>query len=128
MSLFDRLIRQVRTGVVTSRYPAEPPILAPATRQLPTLDAARCTRDAACVSACPTGAIMLAADAWVVDAGRCVFCGACARACPTDAIRLNGGVTLAASASAGLLHVTRLAPAEPGWPKPPGTSDGASTR
>ncbi len=128
MSILDRLIRPLRTGVVTSRYPVEPPDLAAATRQLPTLDVSRCTRDAASVSVCPTGAITLAADAWVVDAGRCVFCGACARACPTDAIRLDGGVTLAASAAAGLLHVTPLAPAQPGSPRRSGAPDGAATR
>ena len=106
--MLDRLLRPLRTGVVTSGYPAEPPFLAPATRQLPTLDATRCTRDAACVTVCPTGAITLAAEAWTVDAGRCVFCGACARACPADAIRLDGGVTLAATTAGGLRHVTPL--------------------
>ena len=106
--MLDRLLRPLRTGVVTSGYPAEPPFLAPATRQLPALDAARCTRDAACVTVCPMGAITLAAEAWTVDAGRCIFCGACARACPADAIRLDGGVTLAATTTAGLLHVTPL--------------------
>jgi hydrogenase-4 component H len=109
VSLLDRLIRPIRTGIVTSRYPTAPPRLEPATRQLPMLDASRCTREASCVAVCPTGAITLAVDAWVVDAGRCVFCGACARACPTDAIRLDGGVTLAATTPDGLLHVTPLA-------------------
>ena len=108
MSIVDRLLRPLRTGIVTSRYPAEPPLLQPATRQLPLLDVARCTRDGACVAACPTAAITLTADAWIVDAGRCVFCGACARACPADAIRLAGGITLAASSPAGLLHATPL--------------------
>ena len=108
MSMLDRLLRPLRMGVVTSAYPAEPPVLAPATRQLPVLDVARCTRDAACVTACPTGAITLAPDAWTVDAGRCVFCGACARACPAGAIRLEGGVLLAATTAEGLRHVTTL--------------------
>jgi len=108
VSILDRLLRPLRTGIVTSRYPAEPPLLQPATRQLPLLDARRCTRDGACVPACPTAAITLAADAWIVDAGRCVFCGACARACPEDAIRLDGGVTLASSSLAGLAHATPL--------------------
>jgi formate hydrogenlyase subunit 6/NADH:ubiquinone oxidoreductase subunit I len=108
MSILERLLRPLRTGVVTSRYPAEPPLLQPATRQLPLLDAVRCTRDGSCVSVCPTAAIVLAPESWTVDAGRCVFCGACERACPADAIRMEGGVTLAASEAAGLLHVTGL--------------------
>ena len=109
MSFFQRLVRPFRTGVVTSRYPAEPPPIVPATRGLPTLDALRCTREAACVAVCPTAAIALGTADWTVDAGRCVFCGACARACPTGAISLDGGVLLAAATPAGLLHVTRLA-------------------
>jgi formate hydrogenlyase subunit 6/NADH:ubiquinone oxidoreductase subunit I len=111
VSILDRLLRPLRTGVVASRYPAAPPLLQPATRQLPVVAADRCTRDASCVTVCPTGAIGLLADSWTLDAGRCVFCGACARACPSDAIRLDGGVTLAVASPDGLLHVTRLAPA-----------------
>jgi formate hydrogenlyase subunit 6/NADH:ubiquinone oxidoreductase subunit I len=106
--MLDRLLRAWRTGIVTARYPAEPPVLEPAVRGLPELDPGRCTREAACATACPTGAITLAADAWIVDAGRCVMCGACARACPTEAIRLGVQVTLAATTPDGLLHVTPL--------------------
>jgi formate hydrogenlyase subunit 6/NADH:ubiquinone oxidoreductase subunit I len=110
VSILDRLIRPLRTGVVTSRYPAEPPVLQAATRQLPAVDPARCTPDGACVTACPTAAIGLDGGTWRVDAGRCVFCGACARACPVDAIAMTGGVVLAATSPAGLVHVTTLVP------------------
>jgi formate hydrogenlyase subunit 6/NADH:ubiquinone oxidoreductase subunit I len=106
--VIDRLLRARRTGIVTSRYPAEPPVLAPAVRGLPILDPERCTREAACAAACPTGAITLAADAWLVDSGRCVMCGACEPACPATAIRLGREVTLAATTPDGLLHVTPL--------------------
>ena len=108
MDLIGRLLRPWRTGVVTSRYPAEPPLLEPAVRGLPELDASRCTSDAACVTVCPTGAIRLAAASWTIDAGRCVFCGACERACPETAISLGRQVTLAATTPTGLLHVTAL--------------------
>ena len=111
--MLGRLLRPLRVGVVTSRYPDAPPLLQPATRQLPRLDATACTRDATCVTVCPTGAITLAADAWVVDAGRCIFCGVCARACPESAISMDGGVTLAAATPDGLLHVTPLRVREP---------------
>jgi formate hydrogenlyase subunit 6/NADH:ubiquinone oxidoreductase subunit I len=108
VSILDRLVRPLRTGVVTSRYPAEPPLLQDATRQLPVVDRARCTSDGACVEVCPTAAIRLGQSAWQVDAGRCVFCGACARACPEGAIAMRGGVTLAATSPAGLVHTTLL--------------------
>jgi formate hydrogenlyase subunit 6/NADH:ubiquinone oxidoreductase subunit I len=108
--MLDRLLRGWRTGVVTSRYPAEPPRLEPAIRGLPEVDPDRCTREQACVTVCPTRAIVVDVTSWTVDAGRCVMCGACALACPTDAIRLGNAVTLAATTPAGLLHVTALRP------------------
>jgi hydrogenase-4 component H len=110
MDLFGRLLRPWRTGVVTSRYPDQPPLLEPGVRGLPEVDPDRCTRDAACVSVCPTAALRVEAASWTVDAGRCVFCGACQRACPEAAITLGRQVTLAATAPSGLLHVTALPP------------------
>lgn len=112
MSLLDRLLRPIRTGVVSSRYPTDPPLLQSATRGLPTVEALRCTREAACVTVCPTGAITLTSAAWVVDAGRCIFCARCALACPEGAIKMHGGVMLATSSIAGLLHSSGLAPSD----------------
>ena len=110
MDLVERLLRPLRTGIVSSRYPAEAPLLQPAVRGLPELDPAKCTRDSACVAVCPTGAIVLADDDWQIDAGRCVFCGACERACPVEAIALGTNVILAATSDEGLIHVTALRP------------------
>jgi len=107
MDWLERILRPLRTGVVTSHYPGSPPLLAPAARGLPVVDPERCTLAGACVTACPTGAITAAVGVdgagamggagptWTLDAGRCVFCGACERACPTEAIRLGDRVELA---------------------------------
>ena len=57
LDVFDRILRPLRRGPVTSRYPDVPPDLPPAARGLPELDPARCDGSAACVAACPTGAI-----------------------------------------------------------------------
>jgi formate hydrogenlyase subunit 6/NADH:ubiquinone oxidoreductase subunit I len=95
LDVFDRLLRPLRRGPVTSHYPDALPELPPAARGLPELDAARCNGNAACVAACPTGAIRLDAGTWSLDAGACIFCGACARACPTAAIALGNRIELA---------------------------------
>ena len=93
--VFDRLLRPLRRGTVTSPYPDGAPDLPAAARGLPELDPLRCDGSAACVDACPTGAIALSAATWSLDIGACIFCGACARACPRDAIRLGSQIELA---------------------------------
>lgn len=113
MDWLERILRPLRIGVVTSRYPGSPPLLAPAVRGLPVVDPERCTLEASCVTACPTGAITAAGGVgvggagagrtWTLDAGRCVFCGACEGACPTEAIRLGDRVELAVRERAALV-------------------------
>lgn len=47
----------------------------------------RCSGCAACVAACPTGAIHGERErAHVIDPGRCIDCGACGISCPHDAV------------------------------------------
>jgi hydrogenase-4 component H len=108
MDLLDRFLRPLRGRPLTRRYPDEPAVLPPTARGLPEVDPGRCDASAACVAACPTGAIALTADSWTVDAGRCVFCDACAVACPRDAIRLGPRFELAARSRVGLRSTTRI--------------------
>jgi hydrogenase-4 component H len=93
--VFDRILRPLRRGRVTSRYPDAPPDLPAAARGLPELDGSRCDGTGACVAACPTGAIRLDPATWSIDTGACIFCAACAAACPVDAIRLESRIELA---------------------------------
>jgi formate hydrogenlyase subunit 6/NADH:ubiquinone oxidoreductase subunit I len=95
LDVFDRLLRPLRRGPVTSHYPEVPPDLAPAARGLPELDASRCDGSASCVGVCPTDAIDLSDSVWSIDVGACILCGACARACPRDAIWLGPQIELA---------------------------------
>lgn len=106
MDALDRILRPLRRGPVTSRYPAAPPDLPAAARGLPVLVAARCDGTASCVTACPTRAIRVTAEAWSLDAGACIFCGACARACPAGAITLGPLIEVAADRRGGLVVVT----------------------
>ncbi|TAK00905.1 MAG: 4Fe-4S dicluster domain-containing protein [Chloroflexota bacterium] len=108
LDVFDRLLRPLRGRPVTSRYPDVRPELAAAARGLPELDTDRCDASAACVDACPTGAIRLEGQRWWLDLGACIFCGACARACPRDAIRLGPVIELAVLDLADLTIVRNL--------------------
>jgi Ni,Fe-hydrogenase III small subunit/Pyruvate/2-oxoacid:ferredoxin oxidoreductase delta subunit len=64
----------------------------------------------ACVSACPTGAIV-AAPALQIDLGRCVMCGDCAPACPSAKLGYSNDVRLACTDRAGLtISAARPAP------------------
>ena len=107
--LRERLLRPLVRGPLTARHPAVSPVLPPAARGLPVLDAGRCDASGACVGACPTGAITLDTGTWRLDLGRCVFCAACADACPRDAIALTGRVELAAGERSAIVVVTRIA-------------------
>jgi Ni,Fe-hydrogenase III small subunit/formate hydrogenlyase subunit 6/NADH:ubiquinone oxidoreductase subunit I len=131
LDIIRRLLTPALDPVPGSRYPNEPPLLQPATRGLPEVDLNACRQDGACVDACPTGAIELAAGggsvvggsarggsvvgasaggaadgsrAWSIDAGKCIFCGACALACPNSAIRMSSRIELAATDRAALVE------------------------
>ena len=108
IDLIDQFLRPLRRPPLTGGYPAEPAVVAPATRGLPELDPGRCNSSAACVSACPTGAIVLSPASWAIDVGRCVFCAACEMACPRDAIQLGQRFELAAQARESLILVTPI--------------------
>ncbi len=108
LDVVRRLLTPLREPLVTSRYPAVPPLLQGASHGLPEVDRLRCDRSAVCVEACPTDAITLQETGWAIDAGRCVFCSACALACPTDAIRMGSEVELAGRDRASLVSVTPL--------------------
>jgi hydrogenase-4 component H len=106
--VFDRILRPLRAGQVTSRYPQRPPDLPAAARGLPELDATRCDGTGACVEVCPTGAIGIVGPTWTLDVGACIFCGACARACPRDALALGTTIELAGLDRSSLVIARRF--------------------
>jgi formate hydrogenlyase subunit 6/NADH:ubiquinone oxidoreductase subunit I len=59
-------------------------------RELPDLDAARCTGCADCVVVCPTHCLALAGPLpWLPRPADCIACRACEVVCPTDAIQVR---------------------------------------
>jgi hydrogenase-4 component H len=109
--MFPWVRKGLRTGVLTTRYPATPEQMAEEFRGRPVLDAERCQADrgcTACVDVCLPGALQLlghtedekkttVADGQqlVLDYGRCIMCGLCVTACPENALRMTTDYELA---------------------------------
>jgi Ni,Fe-hydrogenase III small subunit/NAD-dependent dihydropyrimidine dehydrogenase PreA subunit len=118
------LRESLRTGRVTASYPrgAADAIY----RGRPRIDPSRCDRTAACVAACPAGALALQPVAegwrWQLDLARCVACGLCADACPSGALTMTHDVELAARTRDALLEgVTHQTGASSGSGTPTGS-------
>jgi formate hydrogenlyase subunit 6/NADH:ubiquinone oxidoreductase subunit I len=87
------IVKGLRTGIVTTRYPAAPEPQPGRWRGRPVLaaDACRaadgCTQ---CVAVCLPEALRLE-----LDYGRCIMCGLCVPACPTGALHMQPDYELA---------------------------------
>jgi NADH-quinone oxidoreductase subunit I len=99
------LVRGLRTGVLTTRYPHGTDAMPDGWRGVVELDPARCRPESAkppCVAACPSSALWLEWTAEPDDAAgvrfdplACVACGRCVTACPADALRMTPRFELA---------------------------------
>ncbi|HPA17166.1 MAG TPA: NADH-quinone oxidoreductase subunit NuoB [Verrucomicrobiae bacterium] len=91
--MFDILRKSLRTGVVTTRYPAASPEGTCHARGRPEIDWANWKDARTAAAVCPTGAIshVEAGGCRVarLDLAKCVFCGLCADV--DDAIRMSTG-------------------------------------
>ena len=86
----------IKTGDVTTKYPAVPFPVSPNFRGRVEHNPAQCMACAACTTACPPNALTMVTDpaagtrTWMFNYGRCVLCARCEEVCPTGAIVLSG--------------------------------------
>lgn len=112
------LVRGLRTGVVTTRYPRDSEELPTGFRGRPVFDSARCrAADGcnACVSSCLPGAISLSAQQndpssvrFSLNYAACIMCGLCVSACPEGAMGMSEDFELATRRSDDLVYATNL--------------------
>jgi NADH-quinone oxidoreductase subunit I len=113
--MFPWLRKGIRTGVVTTRYPASTETMPEAFRGRPALDIARCQAEQGCtecIQVCLPSALSLttitengtdktegttaqATQQFMLDYGRCIMCGLCVDACPADALHMAKDYELA---------------------------------
>lgn len=76
--MWRTILRSLRAGVVTTRYPEERVDPPDGSRGAPVIRAGEPFADLPPPSVCPSGAISAAGASFAIDLARCVFCGRCA--------------------------------------------------
>ena len=104
---FPWVRRGLRTGVLTTRYPAVHEAMAEEFRGRPVLHAARCLAGegcTACTQVCLPQALRAVAGEdeetprqITLDYTRCIMCGLCISACPAQALTMSQDYELAAT-------------------------------
>ena len=103
--MFKIVNDSIRTGIVTSRFPASVDPPPDGFRGKPVINFASCTACDKCAGACPTGAIAIRPEGpgrhVSISYGDCIFCGECESACP-DVVTLTKDFQLAVTEKAML--------------------------
>ncbi len=96
--MLTAILRSLRTGVVTIRYPDQPARVPERFRGAPGVRPGAPPEALPPPSVCPSGAISAseAPRRYAIDLARCLFCGRCAEGSPASAIELGRQVELAA--------------------------------
>lgn len=122
--MFFWVRKGLRTGVLTTRYPAQHELMPADFRGRPVIDPARCLAGqgcTACVDICLPGALHFdqagneedgtngTAKRLTLDLGRCIMCGLCTSACPADALHMTQEYELAVTHQEALRVVASFA-------------------
>ena len=101
--MLTAILRSLRTGVVTIRYPEDPAHPPERFRGAPAVRPGSLLDKLPSESICPSGAITREPGHYGVDVGRCIFCGRCAEDSLDGAIELGRQVELASRQRKGLV-------------------------
>jgi hydrogenase-4 component H len=109
--MFDILIKTLKTGTVTTKYPKKPDIAPSGFRGMPELLPDKCIFCGECAKVCPPGVIWLNEDAkektLTLSICGCIFCGMCEEVCPAGAVRLTQEYELGSKKKGDLLTIIR---------------------
>jgi len=100
--MLTAILRSLRTGVVTIRYPQDPASPPERFRGAPLVQPGSLMANLPAPSVCPSQAITSDSGRYTIDHGRCIFCGRCAERSAEGAIALGRQVELASRSRARL--------------------------
>lgn len=121
------ILKSLRTGVVTTRYPAEPATAPERFRGAPELEEGLPFDALPPPSVCPSGAITAGAEDYALDLGQCVFCGRCGQTAAEGPVTIGRRFELASRRRESLViqmkrdadgHTTAVPTAPPSEPVP----------
>jgi Ni,Fe-hydrogenase III small subunit len=101
--MLTAILKSLRTGVVTIRYPEAPAHPPERFRSAPAVCLGSLLDKLPPASVCPSGAIRREPERYGIDVGRCLFCGRCAQDSLDGAIELGRQVELASRQRKGLV-------------------------
>ncbi len=109
--MFDIIIKTLKTGTVTTKYPNNSEIAPAGFRGKPEILPEKCTLCGECAGVCPPGVIWLTKEqgeeSLTLSCCGCIFCGRCEEVCPHDAIKLTQEYELASKTKDDLLTIIR---------------------
>lgn len=92
LSLFT-VFKHLFKKPVTLEYPEKKKEVGENFRGKPVVDG--CIRCGNCQKVCPSGAIKIVENKFIIDMKKCIFCGNCAYYCPVQAIKMSKEYELA---------------------------------
>jgi len=101
--MLTAILKSLRTGVVTIRYPEDPARPPERFRGAPVVRPGSLLDKLPSEAICPSGAILREPGRYGIDIGRCIFCGRCAEDSLDAPIELGRQVELASRQRKGLV-------------------------